>query len=188
MLVTLIGFGSIWEVWQRATHSDQGEEQTAFFNTTGIGGSEKAKYKWKTGGKLRFNSGSQFNPHFPARSLNKVWECREPGVCERGWIQMLCWRQLPKPERPDYYLFRLATSRIGLIDFRSKTWCSSDIQVISISEGKIGGTVEQETLVLMRPHSWVRSIVAVFCAEPAEQFWSAQLRPTFSSVACSKRR
>ena len=136
----------------------------------------KLGYRWKVGGKLRFSSGSAFNPHLPNRSLNKVWECRTPATCPSGWVQMLCWRRLSKPEVPDFYLFRLATSRFGPIDFRSPNWCSPDIQVIAISEGKISGSVEQEALVLMRRHSWIRSAVGVFCTEPTHQFWSARLQ------------
>jgi hypothetical protein len=176
MLVTLIEFGSIWETRRRTIRSLHDMEQTAFFNTTGLNMKGKLGYRWKVGGKLRFNSGSAFNPHLPKRSLNKVWECQEPGMCPRGWVQMLCWRKLPKPEVPDFYLFRLATSRLGLIDFRSPNWCSPDIQVISISEGEIGGSVEQEALVLLRRHCWIRSTAGIFCAEPSGQFWSARLR------------
>lgn len=177
MLVTLIEFGSIWETRRRTVRSVREIEQTAFFNTTGLNMNGKLGYRWKVGGKLRFNSSGAFNPHLPKRSLNKVWECQDPGICPRGWVQMLCWRQLPKPEVPDFYLFRLATSRLGRIDFKSTSWCSSDIQVIAISEGKVSGSVEQEALVLMRRHSWIRSVAGVFCAEPTNQFWSARLQP-----------
>jgi hypothetical protein len=89
---------------------------------------------------------------------------------------MLCRRKLPKPEAPDFYLFRLAAARLGSIDFHSATWCSPDIQVISISEGKIHSRVEQEALVLMPKYSWIRSAVGTFYAEPTDQFWSARLQ------------
>lgn len=175
MLVTLIDFGSIWEARRRTIRSAQGIEQTAFFNTTGVPIKGGIGYRWKVGGKLRFNSGGGFNPHLPQRSLNKVWECHEPAACPNGWVQMLCWRKLSKPEVPDFYLFRLATSRVGPIDFRSENWCSPEVQVISISEGKINGSVEQEALLLMPKYSWIRSRVGVFCAEAGEQFWSGRL-------------
>lgn len=175
MLVTLMEFGSIWETRQRTTRSARGIDRTAFFNTTGLTVKEAAGYRWKFGGKLRFNSGGAFDPHLPKRSLNKVWECGEPATCPRGWVQMLCWRKLPKPEMPDFYLFRLATSRLGRIEFRSGQWCSPDVQVISISEGKIHGSVEQEALVLMPKYAWVRSAAGAFHAEPNKQFWSGRL-------------
>lgn len=176
MLVTLMDFGSIWEIRRRTSRSTQGVDQTAFFNTTGITVKEKVVYRWKVGGKLRFNSSGAFNPHLPKRSLNKVWECHDPAICPDGWVKMLCWRKLPKPESPDFYLFRLATARFGRIDFKSENWCSPDIRVISISEGKVDGSVEQEALVLMRRYSWIRSAAGVFYCEPTLQFWSARLQ------------
>lgn len=175
MLVTLMDFGSIWETRRRTIRSAQNVEQTAFFNTTGLRVKDKIGYRWKVGGKLRFNSGSNFDPHLPKRSLNKVWECQDPQIGPGGWVQMLCWRKLPKPEVPDFYLFRLATSRLGSIDFRSERWSSPDVQVISISEGKLGGNLEQEALVLMPRCSWIRSRVGVFSAEAGQPFWSGSL-------------
>ena len=176
MLVTLMEFGSVWEIRRRTVRSAAGVERTAFFNTTGLSINGKIGYRWKVGGKLRWNSASAFDPHLPSRSLNKVWECEEPGVCPRGWVQLFCKRKLPKPEKPEFYLFRLATARVGPIDFRSSMWCSPDIHVISISEGKVNGSVEQEALVLMPKCSWIRSAAGVFFADVADQFWSATLR------------
>ncbi len=175
MLVTLVDFGSVWETRRRTVRSTHGADRTAFFNTTGLRINGKVSYRWQFGGKLRFNSASTFDPHLRRRSLNKVWECEEPVICPRGWVQMLCRRKLPKPEVPDIYLFRLETSRVGTINFRSNTWCSPDVQVISISEGNVHGCMEQEALVLMPKYSWIRSSVGVFCAEPEQQFWSAKL-------------
>jgi hypothetical protein len=174
-LVTLVDFGSIWETRRRTIHSAQNVGRTAFFNTTGLSVNGQIRYRWKFGGKVRWNSGSAFDPHLPNRSLNKVWECQTPTICPRGWVQMLCWRRLPQPELPNFYLFRLATSRLGPIDFRSANWCSPDVQVISISEAKIRGAIEQEALVLMPKYSWIRSSIGVFCAEPGRQFWSGNL-------------
>jgi hypothetical protein len=175
MLVTLLDFGSVWETRRRAIRSTHSGEGTAFFNTTGLRINGKVAYRWKFGGKLRFNSGSTFDPHLPRRSLNKVWQCEEPTICASGWVQMLCRRKLPRPEPPDFYLFRVGTSRVGPIDFRSERWCSPDVQVISISEGKVQGCVEQEALVLMPKYSWIRSSLGAYYVEPEQQFWSATL-------------
>ena len=96
-------------------------------------------------------------------------------MCASGWVQMPCRQKLPKPEAPDFYLFRVETSRVGVIDFRSERWCSPDVQLISISEGKVQGCVEQEALVLMPKYSWIRSSLGAYYAEPERQFWSANL-------------
>ena len=175
MLVTLMDFGSIWEIRRRTVSSSAGTDRTAFFNTTGLRVKETLSYRWKAGGKVRWNSASMFDPHLAQRSLNKVWECDEPTICSRGWVQMLCRRKLPAPEVPAFYLFRLATSRLGRINFRSESWCSPDVQVISISEGKVRGSVEQEALVLMPKYSWIQSSIGIFYAQSTKQFWSGSL-------------
>ena len=79
MLVTVKGFGGIWE--RRFGTSTAGSKrfaQAAFYNTTGVQVSGKVRYRWRIGGKIRFNGVGGFTPSDPSRSLNRVFECKDP--------------------------------------------------------------------------------------------------------------
>jgi hypothetical protein len=90
-----------------------------------------------------------------------------------GWSQILFERVLPKNARPEIYLFAVTTQRTGYIDAHSAAWKADSVQVVALSEHDD----QQEAMLLMPAHSWVRGELGTFYAEPsAKQFWSAGLR------------
>ena len=174
MLVTVKGFGGIWE---RRLGKDTGNPtrfaQAAFYNTTGVLVKGKVRYHWRIGGKIRFNGVGGFTPSNPSHSLNRVFECNEPETTRAGWTQILVRRLLHGPERPDYYLFVVTAEYTGRIDIRSSCWKADSVQVVALSEHDD----QQEAMLLMPAYSWVRGELGTFYAEPsAKQFWSASLR------------
>ena len=176
MLVTVKGFGSIWESrFQNDSASQKRFARAAFYNTTGISVNGKLCYRWRIGGKLRFNGLGGFNPNYPLRSLNKVFECKEPEQAIGGWSQILFKRMLNGPERPDFYLFVVNADQTGQLDICSESWKAQLVQVVAVS----GDDERQETMLLMPAYSWIRGNLGTFYAEPSRtQFWSAELRLT----------
>lgn len=173
MLVTVKGFGSIWE--PRFRHDAAGDiryDQAAFYNTTGVFVNGRIRYRWRIGGKIRFNGIGGFTPTNPVRSLNRVFECKDPETVRSGWTQVLVQKKLTCPERPDLYLFVVTAERTGHLDVGS-SWKSDSVQVVSLSESGD----QQEAMLLMPAYSWVRGELGTFCVEPStKQFWSAELR------------
>ena len=176
MLITVKGFGSIWECrFQKDSASQKRFARAAFYNTTGISINGKLCYRWRIGGKLRFNGIGGFNPNYPLRSLNKVFECKEPEQTSGGWSQILFRRMLNGPERPDFYLFVVNAEQTGELDIRSESWKAQLVQVVAVS----GDDERQEAMLLMPAYSWIRGNLGTFYAEPSStQFWSAELRLT----------
>ena len=174
MLVTLKSFGSIWERQFGKDPASQTRFTSAtFYNTTGIMVGGKVRHRWKVGGKLRFTARGGFYPNRPERSLNKVFECDGPEPLEVGWTQTSFLRALSGPERPDCFLFVVTAEQTGRIDWRSSSWKSQDVRVISLSEDRD----QQETMLLMPAYSWVHGELGTFFAEPSRaKFWSAELR------------
>jgi hypothetical protein len=173
VLVTLKGFGGIWE--RRLTMNPAAPNQSgrvAFYNTTGVVVDGKVRYRWRIGGKIRFNGIGSFTPDNPARSLNRVFECKDPEIARGGWTQVLFQRMLAGPERPDLYLFVVTGTQTGGLDIRS-SWKADGVQVVALSEH----ADQQQAMLLMPAYSWVRGELGTFYVEPCtEQFWSAALR------------
>ena len=172
MLVTLQGFGSIWERKPRQEMGDTKPGGTAYYNTTGVLVNGRLRYRWRISGKIRFNSTGGFNPNYPSRSLNRVFECEPIEPRPNGWNQILFKNVLTHRARPDAYLFPIAPERTGRIDFASPFWKAGNVQVVSASED----TDEQQALVLMPAYSWVHGELGTFFAEPsARRPWLAEL-------------
>jgi hypothetical protein len=173
VLVTLKGFGGIWERRLRNNPDvPNGVARAAFYNTTGVLVDGKVCYRWRIGGKIRFNGIGGFTPTNPVRSLNRVFECKDPESTREGWTQVLFQKKLPAPVRPDFYLFVVAAERTGHLDIRA-SWKADSVRVIALSEAGEG----QEAMLLMPAYSWVRGELGTFYVEPStKQFWSAELR------------
>lgn len=174
MLVMVKGFGSIWE---RRFGNDRPSARrfarAAFYNTTGVSVNGRMRYRWRVGGKIRLNNAGGFNPHCPLRSLNHVFECKEPETNSSGWTLILFQKMLSGPERPDFYLFAVTADVVGRLDVESSCWKSDPVRVIALSQH---GN-QQEAMLLMPAYSWVRGELGTFYVEPArQQFWSAELR------------
>ena len=180
MLVTLKGFGEIWE--RRLTKNPAASNQSgrvAFYNTTGVVVNGSIRYRWRIGGKIRFNGIGGFTPTNPSRSLNRVFECKDPEAARGGWTQILFQRMLTGPARPEFYLFVVTAAQTGRLDIGS-AWKAEGVQVVSLSEH----ADQQEAMVLMPVYSWLRGELGTFYVEPStKQFWSAELRLERAGIA-----
>jgi hypothetical protein len=174
VLVTVQGFGSIWETRHGdAPVSRHRDTSSAYYNTTGIFVNGKFRPRWRMGGKIRFNAVGGFTPDNPRRCLNRVFECKGPEQVSGGWTQILVQRKLRAAERPDLHLFTLTHESVGRIDIQSPAWKAESVQVIALSEHDS----RQEALLLMPAYSWVRGDLGTFYAEPAaSRLWFAELR------------
>ena len=180
MLVTLKGFGGIWERRvTKALPAPNPSGRVAFYNTTGVVVEGKVRYRWRIGGKIRFNGIGGFTPNNPSRSLNRVFECKDPEATRAGWTQVLFRKMLAGPERPDFYLFVVTATQTGRLDIRS-SWKADGVQVVALSEH----ADQQEAMLLMPAYSWVRGELGTFYVEPCtNQFWSAALRLERAGIA-----
>jgi hypothetical protein len=174
VLVTMQGFGSIWE--RRYAKNVSGARcfaRTAFYNTTGVFVNGKMRPRWRIGGKVRFNAIGGFTPGNPTRSLYRVFECKEAELAAGGWTQILFKRMLNGPERPDFYLFVVTAESTGRIDIAPASWKAESVQVVALSEDGD----QQQGMLLMPAYSWVRGALGTFYAEPStKRSWSAELR------------
>jgi hypothetical protein len=174
VLVTVEGFGSIWE--QRSAANASGTRcfaKTAFYNTTGVFVNGKFRPRWRIGGKIRFNAVGGFTRHHPQRSLYRVFECKEPELADGGWTQILFKRMLRSPERPDFYLFVVTAECTGRMDIESVSWKAEPAHVVALSEDGD----QQQAMLLMPAYSWVHGALGTFYAEPStKRPWSADLR------------
>lgn len=163
MVVAIQGFGSAWERRFGKDPSDPARfARAAYYNTTAVPLNGKLRYRWRVGGKLRFNSISGFNPNYPTRARGRAFECAAP-VERNGWNQILFERVLPRSAQPEMYLVAVSTERVGYIDAHSVCWKGNSVQVVSFSEDH----GQQELLLLMPPYSWVRSELGTFFVEPS---------------------
>jgi hypothetical protein len=173
MLVTVTGFGS---VWRRRLGKDLNDPmrfaRAAYFNTTGVMVNGKIRTRPKIVGHARFNGAGGFDPHYPLRMANAVFECAEPCFWE-GQNKVLFKRMLPSPLQPDYFLVVARSSEIGRVDVSSNAWRSEGTMLISFSESREA----QEAMLLMPSDSWIKTasgkaVLVPFVSWP----WSARLQ------------
>jgi len=174
VLVTVKGFGSIWE--RRFGQDATGVRrfgQAAFYNTTGVVVNGTVRYRWRVGGKIRFNGAGGFTPLAPRHSLDHVFECDEPETTSGGWTQILFKRKLNRPARPDFYLFVVTREWTGRVDIPSVSWKAESVRVVALSEqGE-----QQEGMLLMPAYAWIRTELGTFFVEPSQgRLWSADFR------------
>lgn len=173
MLVTVTGFGS---VWRRRFGKDLSDPKrfarAAYFNTTGVpvGGAIRTRPKIK--GHVRFNGVGGFDPNYPLRTLNTVFECAEPCIWQ-GQNKVLFKRMLSAPQQPDYFLVVVKACEVGHIDAGSPAWRSEGTLLISFSECRD----LQEAMLLMPPGGWLRTDLGKFALRPFVSWpWSARLQ------------
>ena len=172
MLVTITGFGS---VWRRRVGNDPNDARrcarAAYFNTTGVPVNGKIRTRPKIAGHVRFNGVGGFNPNYPLRMVNSVFECAEPCVWQ-GQNKVLFERILPTPRQPDYFLVVARSSEVGHLDVGSPAWRSEGTLLISFSESRD----QQEVMLLMPAYAWLRGEVGRFVVRPFVSWpWSARL-------------
>lgn len=163
MLIAVQGFGSLWE---RRLGKDLADSKrfarAAYYNTTAVPVNGKLRYRWRIGGKLRFNSSDGINPNYPLRAVGRLFECADPEP-RNGWSQILLTRAARTADRPSAYLFAVTAERTGYIDPQSAAWRADSVQVVSLSEDH----GQQEILLLMPAYSWVRGDLGTFFVEPS---------------------
>jgi hypothetical protein len=163
VVAAIQAFGSVWERgFGRDLSDPERFARAAYYNTTAVPVNGKLRYRWRIGGKLRFNSASGFNPNYPTRALGRAFDCAAP-VERNGWSQILFERVLPINVQPEMYLFAVTTERIGYIDAHSVCWKGDSVQVVSFSDNRR----QQELLLLMPAYSWVRGELGTFFVEPS---------------------
>jgi hypothetical protein len=166
MIIGLEGFGS---VWSRRTR--RGRRGSAFYNTTGITTDGQLRHRSRVFGQLRFNEVGGFNPTHIERNIGRVFEAM--GNLEPSGRCVLLHHLLSRPVSPDYYLFVVTSERTGELQIDSEGWKSDGVMLVSLSQ--FGG--QQEAMLLMPVHSWLRGNLGLFVVEPCTQYsWRALLQ------------
>jgi hypothetical protein len=163
-------------VWERRFGKDLSDPKrfarAAYYNTTAVPVNGKLRYRWRVGGKVRFNASDSINPNCPLRAVGRLFECADPEP-RSGWSQILLTRAARAAGHPSAYLFAVTAERTGYIDTQSAAWKADSVQVVSLSEDH----GQQEILLLMPAYSWVRGDLGTFFVEPSStRPCSAQLQ------------
>ncbi len=173
MLVAITGFAS---VWRRRFGKDPDDPRrfvrAAYYNTTGVPVNGMIRTRPKIVGHARFNGVGGFNPNYPWRMINQVFECEDPCIWQ-GQNKVFFKRMLATPQRPQSFLVAVRPEHVGHLDLTRDTWKSDAGLLVSFSEWHD----QQETMLLMPEYSWIRSDLGTFFLEPSlAQPWTAQLR------------
>ena len=173
MLISVLGFGSIWTLRSTGVARAQKQLDTrelAYYNTTGVEVGGKLRNRPRVYGVARFNGNSGFRPECWHRMLYKVFDC-EPPCTWNGHQKVLFKRLLRKPERPDAYLVAVKSEQTGGI-IKGGDRLNSEATLISFSECG----ADQEVMVVMPAFGWVRCALGTFFLEPlAARPWEARL-------------
>jgi hypothetical protein len=171
MSVKILEFGTNW--WARfgRDHDDPRRytQHAAYYNSAGIRCANKVRRYWVLPGLIRFNGVSDFNPHFPCRSIGETFWCTDP-VLACGGNRVLFVKRAAKNTVPDHYLVVVSSDRHGALDFRDSAWKSQAIWPISISQMRD----RQEALLMMEGEDWVRSALGI---------WRLVVRPSLPDGA-----
>ena len=173
MVVAITGLGS---VWRRRFGKDPDDlrrfARAAYYNTTGVPVEGTIRTRSKIAGHARFNSAGGFNPNYPQRLINRVFECEEPCVWQ-GQNKIFFKYVLAAPREPDFFLVVARQSEIGRLHVGDCGWRSDNGVLISFSE--CGD--EQECMLLLPPTGWIRSEVGMYMLQPTlARRWIARLQ------------
>jgi hypothetical protein len=164
MRVCILGFGSVWRRrWAKGSDDPRRFARAAYFNTTGVTVDGKLRTRPRIVGHVRFNGVGGFNPNCPARMVGQVFECEDPCVW-RGQNKILFQTLLPFRVEPDRYLVVTQATEAGRLRIGEPGWCSEDVWVIALSESRS----EQEGMLLMSAHGWVRTLVGTYRLAPID--------------------
>ena len=171
MLISVLGFGSIWT--RRAADADQSRRlDAAYYNTTGILVGGTLRNRPRVYGLARFNGNSGFRPEREFEALGKVFECDSP--CIWGGVPKVLFKMLlHRPAKPDAYLVTVTADQSGGINKDpSAAWLHPDAQLISFSECRD----QQEAMLVIPAFAWIRGGLGTFFLEPnAQRPWKARL-------------
>ena len=172
MLVAVTGFGTVWrhrfgKDWDDARRF----ARAVYYNTTGVVVRGNVRQRPQICGYARFDAVGGFNPNFPTRMISRVFECAEPSVW-MGYNKLLFKRMVTVGEVPDCFLVVVRPELTGTLAVGTAGWRSSDTWLLSFSQC----VQQQEAMLLMPAHSWIRSQFGRFVLEPSErQPWMARL-------------
>jgi hypothetical protein len=172
MLVAVTGFGSVWR-HRFGKNADDARRfaRAVYYNTTGVVIEDKVRQRTRICGYARFDAVSGFNPNFPSRTINRVFECGEPSVW-MGYNKLLFKRMLTAGERPDCFFVVIPPELTGVLAVGTAGWRSPDTWLLSFSEC----AQQQEAMLLMPAYGWVVGQFGRFVLEPSEQRpWTARL-------------
>src|SRR6266511_1762318 len=115
MLVSVLGFGSIWT--RRSQSKSRTQErfdpsELAYYNTAGVAVEGKIRNRPRVYGVARFNGNSGLRPDCCPRMLYKVFDC-EPPCTWNGHKKILFKTLLRRPEKPDTYLVVVKAEQTG---------------------------------------------------------------------------
>jgi hypothetical protein len=165
MLISVLGFGSIWTVRPAP------RKPAAYFNTTGVIINGHLRNRPRLYGVLRFNEAGGFRADRAETMRNRVFEC-EPPADWNGERRLLCRRMLNAGERPDAYLVTVTADDTGGIVDCHTAWRHAEVEVVSFSESD--GL--QEVMLVMPAHTWIRGQVGTLFLEPdRDRPWRGRL-------------
>lgn len=187
MLVGVTEFGSVWRRRIREGETDPRRfERASYFNTTGIVVDGRLVRRRKIVGHVRLDGVSGFNPNYPSRAIGKVFECAEPCVW-KGQNKVLFRHLLRTGAKPDCFLIATRSDEVGRFDLTAGDWKSDDSLLISFSECDC----QQEALLLMPAHGFLRTALGTFFLEPFALLpWTARLRieTGFGDTPCATQK
>jgi|SRR5581483_234097 len=172
MQVAVTGFGRVWR-HRFGTGLDDAHRfaRAVYYNTTGVVVEGEVRQRPQICGYARFDAVGGFNPNYPSRMINRVFECAEPSVW-MGYNKLLFKRILTAGARPDWFLVVVRPELTGLLAVGTDDWRSTDTWLLSFSEC----AQEQEALLLMPACAWIRGDLGRFVLEPSERLpWTARL-------------
>jgi len=175
MLISVLGFGSIWTRREAKPTVGSGHfpvAAVAYYNTTGVLVANKLRYRPCVYGVARFNASSGFRPDCVHQMVEKVFDCEPPCVWS-GHNKVLFKSLLRRPERPDAYLLTVTEEESGgIMRERAGGWLHHEGRLISFSECK----ERQEAMLVMPAYTWIRGRLGTFFLEPdAQKPWRARL-------------
>jgi hypothetical protein len=169
MLLAVHSFGSIWTF--RQSDCGKGRTEFAYFNTTGVLVRDQFRHRSSLYGYMRVDACTGFRPDHAFRYRNRVF--LSEGLQEFAGKRKLFLKSLmPSGTCPDMYLVVIGSEHIGFIE-RSGAWASSEVQVVSFSEGN----GKQEVMLMMPAYAWVRGSSGTFCTDPIpHEPWKCKLK------------
>jgi len=171
MLVAVSGFGSVWRSRVREAGGVRTRVESAYYNTTGVLVHGILRQRPKISGYVRLNGDSGFDPNYPSRAIETVFECAPPCVWN-GDNKLLLRKMLRKRERPDMFLVVLQHELHGALLVGTGQWRSGDTWLISLSEYRS----QQESLFLAPANAWFKTSLGFWVVEPLTRPWLCRLR------------